>query len=592
MSIENDSTPVSETPNLIIRINGAIMNEAYSLWKAKIRHTINSIPYAEISILIDLDSDQSEDFNPGDVIEIIAGYAETLPVSIFSGVIVSHSLHIDGDINAIRIICKHQAIRMTYNIRDRLFTSMKDHEAMKMILDEYALLSTIEASADSEEIIRQYQMNDWDFIMKRCSMNGFMVHIQANNTISIKRPGLSDIPKLRLTLGLNIISFEGSLNAEFQPSNIQWRSWDEKNQQVISASGTEPVMNQQGNISAGNLSASLSQSSQQFYTSTPQSENNLKKLADSELLLKRLHSITGKVSIQGNNGILPGDLIEIDGVGAKLSGQAFVSGITHTFNEGQWISTIYFGLPERKFQSQTALNPGSQSFSNSGSTSGLQLARVKSIENDPQNKQRILIEIPTNTGLPDLVWARMSHFNASDRTGSFFIPEIGDEVVIGYLENESAYPVILGALYNGQHESPYPMLDTNPVKAFVTRNKLKIEFDDEKNKISLSTPGNNKIVLNDHDGSIELIDQHNQLIRMNGDGIFFNSASDITLKANGKINLNAMTDLTLNSQANLNLNALNIHAGAQLEMNLQGSASAGLSSSGMTEIKGAMVMIN
>lgn len=588
MSLAIDSTQTSDLHSLLIKRNGSEINDTYSILNVSIHHGLNTISVAEISILSnligDLDSNQTDEFNPGDQIEILAAYSDINPVSIFDGVIVSLTLHFNNHSNVIKIVCKHQAVRMTYGIRDRCFTNFRDDEAIKMILDEYGFTSEIESTNESKAIIRQSHLSDWDFIIARCSMHGFLIQTQGATNIFIGNPTLSASSTLKLTLGDNIISFQGSVNAENQPGNIQWRAWDDANQQVISAMSHEPTLNKQGNISPANLSSSLSQSSQQFYTSTPQTESTLQNIADSELLLKRLQSISGKVSCQGNSHVKPGDLIKLDGVGSRLSGDAFVSELAHTFNDGVWTSTIHFGLPQKKQRNDCS--------STSAASTGLQLAKVHSIGFDPQNKQRILLEIPTSSGQTDLVWARMSHANASNQTGSFFIPEIGDEVVIGYLENEASYPVILGSLYNGQQQSPYPFLDTNPIKAFVSRNKLKMEFDDENKKISLSTPNNNQIILNEKDGSIEIMDQHSQLIKLNNDGISMRSNGDITLKANGKIKLEAMDTMTMDSKADITLNGTNLHANAQINLKLQGTTTTELTSSGITEIKGSMILIN
>jgi uncharacterized protein involved in type VI secretion and phage assembly len=192
-----------------------------------------------------------------------------------------------------------------------------------------------------------------------------------------------------------------------------------------------------------------------------------------------------------------------------------------------------------------------------------------------------------------MVWARLLQFYASNTFGAFFVPEIGDEVVLGYFNHDPSHPVILGSLYSKNRKPPYTPEAENNTKAIVTRTKLKVEFDEKDKVITIITPGNNKIVLSDKDKSILLQDQNNNIVKLNPDGILMDSPKDIKINAKCVITIDAVGKISVtSSSADVAVSALNITNTANFGFTAKGNATAELSATGQTTVKGAMVMIN
>ncbi|MEG1164631.1 MAG: hypothetical protein RSE31_07885 [Anaerovoracaceae bacterium] len=122
--------------------------------------------------------------------------------------------------------------------------------------------------------------------------------------------------------------------------------------------------------------------------------------------------------------------------------------------------------------------------------------------------------------------------------------------------------------------------------------KFLIEYDEEKKLVRISTPGSNKIEISDEKKSITLTDQHNNEIVMDSNGITLNSTKDITLKAKGNISMDADMKLSGAAKQDVNLDGLNVKVQAKVGASVKGNATAELSASGQTTVKGAMVMIN
>ena len=593
-------TGLEDTALLLkLKIDGVDMKDIYGIKSIFVNHAINRISFAELILIgeVEIDSKNieitdSDDFRPGKLVEIFAGYGDGQTNSIFTGIIVKHTVKLDAGNNFIFTIeCKHEAVKLTFTGKDRYFEKQTDDAIIKSIIGEYGINCTVAACPEVNESMFQKMSSDWDFILSRCDFNGLIVTLDSGSGIRIDNPKVSGSSVLTLEAGASIISFEGTLNAEFQPLGVKASAWDFTSQSIIEATAAEPGMNDQGNIKPKELPSKLSQSDLHVISTTPMTTGALKQWADGILLRKRLNAFKGTVKYYGNALAKTGSIIELKGVGKKLSGQAFVSAVSHTFDSGSWNTSVSFGL-ENNF---IAESPG---FSYPGANGqlpemhGLQLATVKKIDQDPENLYRIQLEIPSGSDKPNHTWARMAQFYATNKSGSFFLPEIGDEVVLGFLDNDPRFPIILGSLYNGKNSAPYSSDDYNNTKAFVTRSNLKIEFDDDKKNISILTPGQNSIIISDDGKSIEIKDQHQNSIKLSADGITIDSAKDIKISAKGNVEIKALAEAMVTAKADMTIAGLNVTANADVGFIAKGNATAELSASGQTTVKGAIVMIN
>ena len=121
---------------------------------------------------------------------------------------------------------------------------------------------------------------------------------------------------------------------------------------------------------------------------------------------------------------------------------------------------------------------------------------------------------------------------------------------------------------------------------------MRVEFNEEKKVITVSTPGKNMVEISDDGKYIKLTDQHKNEIVMDNNGISLSSAKDISLKAKGDIKMDANMKISGTAKSDISLDALNVKVQAKVGASVKGNATAELSASGQTVIKGAMVMIN
>lgn len=305
-----------------------------------------------------------------------------------------------------------------------------------------------------------------------------------------------------------------------------------------------------------------------------------------------LARVRGQARFQGSAAVRVGGLIELAGVGRRFSGTAFVTGLMHEIADGDWVTQARFGLaPQWITEQPDVLAPYAGGLA--PGVRGLQVGKVMKLDADPGAEHRVQVSTPVPAPETDGVWARLLGSYASGGFGAFFVPEVGDEVVLGFFDGDPAHPVILGSLYSSSRPPPYELAAGNDTKAIVTRCRSKIEFDEADKVITVVTPANNRLVLDDKDKSILVMDETGNQVRLTTSGIEISSPKDIRITAQGSITMQAKQAVTVKSEtADLKASGLNVACEAQVGFSAKGTASAELSASGQTTVKGAMVMIN
>jgi len=159
---------------------------------------------------------------------------------------------------------------------------------------------------------------------------------------------------------------------------------------------------------------------------------------------------------------------------------------------------------------------------------------------DPDGQGRVKISLPwsPDTGSASYeAWARVATMMGGNNRGTWFIPDVNDEVLVTFLGGDSRNPCVIGGLWNGQDQPPQSMdgAGKNYIKKVRSRNGVQITLDDTdgQEKMILETPGGQKITLQDGPGSISLEDSNGNSVKM--------EAAGITVTASAKVTVNAST---------------------------------------------------
>jgi uncharacterized protein involved in type VI secretion and phage assembly len=171
---------------------------------------------------------------------------------------------------------------------------------------------------------------------------------------------------------------------------------------------------------------------------------------------------------------------------------------------------------------------------------GLYPARVTDIK-DPDSQGRVKVALPWAAdaagGGRYEAWARLATLMGGNNRGSWFVPDVEDEVLVGFEAGDPRRPYVVGALWNGKDAPPESMdgAGKNAKKVLRSRNGVVITLDDTDGQetLTLETPGGQKVTLKDGPGSIEVQDSNGNSLKM--------EASGVTVTASAKVTVNAST---------------------------------------------------
>jgi uncharacterized protein involved in type VI secretion and phage assembly len=246
---------------------------------------------------------------------------------------------------------------------------------------------------------------------------------------------------------------------------------------------------------------------------------------------------------------------------------------------------------------------------------GVVVGIVRDIK-DPLNLGRVKVDFPWLGEASEAVsissdedrahsyWARVATLMAGKTRGSYFIPEVGDEVLVAFEHGDVDRPFVIGTLWNSDDPPPEQMDSggKNDVRSIWSRSGHKIILNDSDDKPSIT------IVDKTGDNSITIDSATNAMtIKVKGD-LAVEVQGNISVDAKGKIEIKAAQDFTADTQTNLKATAtgtckvestgpMELKSSAKFTADGTGqtevkAATVSVSGSALTEVKGAIVKIN
>jgi Rhs element Vgr protein len=577
-NIPNQSA--TDQPGFEIRIDGNTIPESVPVRSIVVTKEFNTISSATIAIL---DGDpsaetfeysNSDHFVPGNNIEIKAGYQQNLN-TIFKGIIVAQKLRVRENSNPVLIVeCRDAAYKMTLGRKNKYFEDKKDSEIIEEILGEYSLESELEASSITHKQMVQYHSTDWDFAVMRAECNNMLL-LPDDGKLIMKKPNTNDTEAFSVTFGATMIEFDGEMNARTLSESTEGKGWSYADQEALLAESENIEEYDIGNRTAGQLAGDAGFEKQVLKHAGLKDENELELWASSRQHKTANSKIRGRAKFQGTPQIKPGLVLDIQGLGARMNGKTIVWGIRHQIDEGNWLVDAQLGYEEKDFHEKFKVAQ-TQAGGMLPPVHGLEIGVVTAIQGDPAGEYRIKVKIPSLNNSEDGIWARIATLDAGSSRGSFFRPEIDDEVVLGFLNDDPRYPLVLGMLNSSAKPAPSENSDDNHEKGFVSRSGMKIWFNDETVDMVFETPNNNKISLSDNDGWLKVEDENGNVVLMDSSGIRLETQGDISISALGDVNIEGN----------------NVSISANARMTASGSAGAEISSTGTTVVSGSLVQLN
>lgn len=166
---------------------------------------------------------------------------------------------------------------------------------------------------------------------------------------------------------------------------------------------------------------------------------------------------------------------------------------------------------------------------------------------DPDAQGRVKVKLPwvgEEDGESAQAWARVATLMAGPGRGTWFIPDVDDEVLISFMAGDPRHPVVIGSLWNGQDAPPETMdgAGDNVLRTIKTESGHVLQFDDTSgaSRITLTSSGGHELVLDD--GNREV-----RLVHSTGHTITLDAAGNVAITALGEVKIDAPMQLTVNT---------------------------------------------
>ena len=577
-----------------ISSEGSEIKGQYGLVSAEIVKEINKVGYAKLTFL---DGDvmdgkfeisEAKDFVPGNEITIKFG-RNSKNKEVFKGIVINHNIRVSNGRGYLEIECYDKAIVLTARRNNMLFEKKKDSEIISELLGNAGVKKSVKGTSVKHEQLLQYDATDWDFILGRAEANGLVV-INEDGKVDVDKPKPTGSGSVEVEFGKDIYDFDLGVSSYSQVPSVETIAWNVSKQKAETVKSKKADEANQGDLKASKLAAVMGKEPYGMIAGTPLVKAELQSWADGYAGRAALDKLKGEISITGNADVKLNSTITIKGLGKRFNGDGYVSGVKHQFVPGMWKTTCILGLANKYAARNYPDFNGMPTGGLIPAVSGLLVGIVTKTSDDPEGLNRVKIKIPTWDESKE-VWARIISPYASNKVGMLFMPEPNDEVAVGFFNDDPRFPVIVGSMYSGKLKPPYEPDKKNTVKAIVTRENLKIEFDEDKKIITIESPGKNTIIIDDDKKKITIKDQHKNQIETSSSGILIDSAKDINLKASSNIVLDAKQKVTIKAGMDFSAEGMSVKQKAKTSLALEG-LTAELKASTQAAVKGAIVMIN
>ena len=577
---------------LDIKINNDSIIEKFPIKSILITTGINKIPFCSIKIFdyndiknkLFIDEDI---FKIGGKIEIEGENDKGELVKIFSGNIVNIALKLNKELdeNFMELTSYVKSYEMDICKKSKCYLNKTDSEVIKEITSEYGLSAETESMEIKHEFIYQNNISDWDFINIIAENYGYITYIEEDKII-IGNPK-TDNCTLETSIQ-SIITSNIEINGNSQISKIESKIWDIKSQSIKEINSENKNKNAFGNIKTNDLTTAANNPKTQILSNSV-SEEEMKNILEGINNLNEYSKITGYITVYNGLNTKPNNSIKLDDYCKLFSGNGYISTVEYIYSgeDNCWTTKIYIGFKKNKLKN----NRSNQNIYEFTSTiQGLKYGKVIKVEGDENSSYRVYVNIPTINNDNEGIWCRISSLYASSKGGILFLPEKDDEVVIGFIENNTSNPIILGSLYNDKNKPSVEFKNENDTKLIKTNSEMEIRFEEKDKNILIKTSDKKSIKISEKDKKIEIKSDEDNITIEDG-AISIKCSKDISLKGNN-ITLNANGNVKISAASDLSIEGISTKIDGSMSTNIKGGSSAKLESSGITEIKGSLVNIN
>jgi uncharacterized protein involved in type VI secretion and phage assembly len=470
---------------------------------------------------------------------------------VFDGLIYSIGHDFDERGAYSTVLAYDRAYLLYTGVHTTVYKESKDSDIARKIAREVGLQAgTIDDSPVVHTQISQANETYYEFLGRRAREIGFTLVVTGEKLHFGKQATAGDAPKagdiesvdpMQLVPGNNLLRMAVRVSGASQVSEVEVRGWDMKTKQAVTATAA-PKTDSAELKDTPNGVASTFGSARQVVVDVPYATvaaAQAAATAEADRLASTLVHAEGEAL--GDPRLLAMTPVSIGRTGGRLDGKLTLSSARHTWNErGYYVSFVASGGHSRSSVLSLTSNgrPGA-----SKRIDSLVVGLVTSLA-DPDELGRVLVQFPWLDDTYQSDWARVLQIGAGKQQGMSWLPEVHDEVLVGFEQGDFRQPYVLGGLYNGVDKLPFEKaIDTKDtgkvdIRGWRSRSGHELKFVDKagEERIELHTmDGKVAVVLDAKKGSEKLTVDVATKVTITIDG----KSGDLTIKSGGNLKITA-----------------------------------------------------
>jgi hypothetical protein len=505
------------------------------------------------------------------------------PEILFQGIITEHSVKaMRNGHTQLTLEARHDAVALAHVRQSRVFAAGQNGlaEMAATLLQELGLdsdLIEVEGApqVDNSDPVIMFNVTAWDFLMMQAECSNLLVHCSPGKVTMMPTNAKTRPTELLSTSSEDLFEYELSFSGRRLHNGVETLAWDSSLQQLVQESLTAEEAGAMADLLSMDKLTSASEAMLRSRHPSVPSPGTLPSEAYRQSLVMRslLSSVRGSIVTRGSLDFAPGQWLGLRGFGSTFNGGAFISAVTQQGSEAGWLTQLELGLQPDCFSryNDVVEEPvnGTQA-----PMRGLQIGIIQETEagSDSSGMHRMKVLIPYfgTGGQPagqEMIWARIASPDAGEGHGMFFRPSPGDEVILGFLNEDPRSAIVLGSLTSGagsRHPAVYASQgdarsSSQDLQGILTRSGIRIELDELSHKVTIQTPGKRALIVSDEDGEeqVTLRDAEGNEVSLGQDGITLTTgergsrkplrilAGDVEIDCEGSFKVSAGQDFSL-----------------------------------------------
>jgi phage protein D/phage baseplate assembly protein gpV len=384
---------------------------------------------------------------------VVVTTGEVTAVSVEPGVTGRHELVLNG------LDLTH---RLARGAKSRSFQRVTDADIATRIAGEYSLEPDVDGTGEVHEHVWQAGESDYAFLRRRAARIGYDVWV-SDRTFHFKRgPRGSGAPPV-LRWGGNLHHFTVRFASAERCDEVEVRGWDPLAKRSVTGRATE---GEHGTDAAA--ATELADAARRSFGRVTRwagqfpvaDQAEADALAGSLLLRTSGGEVVLRGEAAGDPRLGAGAEVTVEQVGQRLSGRYRITGVEHVYGAGRpYVTRLVCGGKDAAGLADLVGGPGSGAGLGDGHRprgwGGLVTAIVTN-NADPEQLGRVKVTFPTLSADDESGWARVASPGAGPSRGLQWLPEVDDEVLVGFEFGDLSRPVVLGGVWSREDPPPQP----------------------------------------------------------------------------------------------------------------------------------------